>query len=321
MPVVRSLGCTRPRHLPAPANHNLGQVPGFFWMTTMPLLQSPPKSLHRLPPRAEDAFRRVVGRRVTPGDYEGVHTTSDLVIAAAYAQGAAQKTDDEPVVIVLNTKGLEALADVDVTLEAATTLDDRGLRRNFGEYEDLDEACDAEAEGVLVDGCNPGDEWFGCYTEQLQATGICAAFDGDNDAFRQWADEGVYTVEHTTNLLNQRRYMHDFTERRMVEVLAIPFIFPFIVEDDPYSYEDEEVLGRVEEAGWDLVTIDDIFSMNIHVPTTRIAKGKARNGGDVQYHGTTLSAARSAFPDTPFSPYPYPVPEDIDPSGVEDFVE
>ena len=81
----------------------------------MPLLQSPPKSIHRLPPRAEDAFRRVVGRRVTSEDYQGVHTTSDLVIAAAYAQGTAQMTGDEPVVIVLNTKGLDALADVDVT--------------------------------------------------------------------------------------------------------------------------------------------------------------------------------------------------------------
>jgi len=282
----------------------------------MPLLQSPPKSLHRLPPRAEDAFYRVVGRRVTREDYQGVHTTSDLVIAAAYAQGAAQKTGDEPVVIVLNTKGLDALADVDVTLEAARTLDDRAIRNEFAEYEDLYEACDAEAEGVQIDGCNPGGAWFDCYTEQLMATGICAAFDGDDDAFRQWADEGVYTVEHTTNLLNQRRYMHDFTERRLVEVFALPFILPFIMEDE-YG----EVLGRIEDAGWDLVTFDDIFSMNIHIPTTRIAKGKARNGRDVQYHGTTLSAAHSAFPDTPFSPYPYPVPEDIDPSGIEDFLE
>jgi len=269
-----------------------------------------------------------VGRRVTSEDYQGVHTTSDLVIAAAYAQGAAQKTGDEPVVIVLNTKGLDALADVDVTLEAARTLDDRSIRSHFAEYEDLDEACDAESEYAQIDGCNPGDVWFGCYTEQLRATNLCAAFDGDDDAFRQWADEGVYTVEHTTNLLDQRRYMHDFTERRMVEVLAIPFIFPFIVED-PWRDGDEEALGRVEGAGWDLVTIDDIFSMNIYIPTTRIAThstrvsprllGKARKNGGVQYHGTTLSAARSAFPDTPFSPYPYPVPEDIDPSGVEDF--
>ena len=158
--------------------------------------------------------------------------------------------------------------------------------------------------------------WFGCYTEELLAAGICAAFDGDDDAFRQWADEGVYTVEHTTNLLNQRRFMHDFTERRLVEVLAIPFILPFIVEGE-YG----EVLERIEGAGWDLVTIDDIFSMNIPIPTTRIAKGKARKNGGVQYHGTTLSAAHSAFPDTPFSPYPYPVPEDIDPSGIEDFLE
>jgi hypothetical protein len=68
---------------------------------------------------------------VTREDYQGVHTTSDLVIAAAYAQGAAQKTGDEPVVIVLNTKGLDALADVDVTLEAARTLDDRAIRNEF----------------------------------------------------------------------------------------------------------------------------------------------------------------------------------------------
>jgi hypothetical protein len=255
---------------------------------------------------------------VTREDYQGVHTTSDLVIAAAYAQGAAQKTGDEPVVIVLNTKGLDALADVDVTLEAARTLDDRAIRNEFAEYEDLYEACDAEAEEVQIDGCNPGGGWSDCYTEQLQATGICAAFDGDNDAFRQWADEGVYTVGHTTRLLDQRRYMHDFTERRLVEVLAVPFIFPFMVEA-PYSDEYEEVLWRIEGAGWDLVTIEDIFSMNIHVSTTSIAKGKARKNGGVQYHGTTLSAAHSAFPDTPFCPYPYPVPEDIDPSGIEDF--
>jgi hypothetical protein len=152
------------------------------------------------------------------------------------------------------------------------------------------------------------------------ATGICLAFDGD-DAFRQWADEGVYTVEHTTNLLNQRRYMHDFTERRLVEVLAVPFIFPFMVENEGGSDEYEEVIGRIAGAGWELVDWIDVSNRDIYVPTTRIAKGKARNGRDVQYHGTTLSAARSAFPDTPFCPYPYPVPEDIDPSGIEDFLE
>jgi hypothetical protein len=87
--------------------------------------------IYRAIKKIKRAFRRVVGRRVTREDYQGVHTTSDLVIAAAYAQGAAQKTGDEPVVIVLNTKGLDALADVDVTLEAARTLDDRAIRNEF----------------------------------------------------------------------------------------------------------------------------------------------------------------------------------------------
>lgn len=255
-------------------------------------------------------FERTVGRPTKPEDYYGVHTTGSVEIAGVYASGAwreAKAVDLEayPVILTLDVSGLHALPDVDAIAHAALLLADTSVRRQF-EGEDLQSAYDMwdiDCENIRV-----GADAHQAIAEHVQYSGgPMVAFD-DDEAWERWVRTGEYTDGEAARLVDQRRYLQDFTWGRVVEAQAMKPWWPELLEE-PYDDASEAKLKAVEEAGYKAVTVEDLGFANIIELTTIAEGGGAR--GDEQYHGTSSWHLARAFPGIGLPPSPFPVAPDI----------
>ncbi len=265
-----------------------------------PLLAIPPEGIHGLDVAGGRFFERAVGRPVTREDYYGVHTTGNQAIAMIYAMGAVQKVGGFPVILSLNVNGLEALPDVDAIAQAADLLGDSSLRSSY-EGMDLDEACDAGyGEGPMI---RPGDDVASAFMGVFEQNRFCSAFD-DEDEWKRWLETGEYSAETATNVVDQRRYMHDFGLDRLIEVFAAKPWWPYIV-DEPYDDEGGRRLEVIEDSGYKTISYEDLYNDHLMVESQGVATGRGSKAGYPQYHGTSSVLVQKAFPslgdlDNPF---------------------
>jgi len=276
------------------------------------LLSVPPKGVHGLDVAGGRFFEQVVGRPVTREDYYGVHTTDSLAIAATYATGAtfefwsgehyvrsAPGTDSYPVIISLNTSGLEALPDVDALAQAAEWLDAPWMRNQF-EGMSLDEAQDMwEYQSELQVGSDVG----ASVVEETVQRGVVWAFE-DEYAWEVWVERGEYTPEVAIALVQQKRFLTDIGYDRLVGIDAMKPWWPYVLEE-PYDETAEQKIERIAAAGYKAVTIEDFFYDQL-VDVQEVARGPAPDAY-VEYHGTSSISAQAAFPEVSLPPNPFPV--------------
>lgn len=270
-----------------------------------PLLSKPPRSVHGLDAAAGTFFRRMMGRSPTKADYEGVHTTTSLDVAAVYAMGAVKdEPSSYPVIIALNVFGLTALPDVDALAQASYILGDNSIRGQFDGV-DLQSASDAweyQSEyGV-------GDDVNSVVMESVvYGWGPMTAFldlpDGEAQ-WDHWVSTGEYTPEAAIALVKQRRYITDFGFERVVRIDAMKRWWPEVL------YPDDARVEEVESAGFHPVTLDELFGGNL-LELKEIVRGPAPDR-DVEYHGTSSRAAQLAFPEVTLPPNPFPTREPED---------
>jgi hypothetical protein len=265
-----------------------------------PLLAHPPVQYHKLSNTSR--FRWVMGREPLVSDYHGVHTTDDDAIAAAYAIATwvlrGEYKDDMPVLVRLNTDGLEPIADVDAMLqgfefynaarpEIAKQLRDGAsaeeIERSFDDYE-------GESEIHDLIGSDPAAVIFDDILRRPpNLISLLLEYGGDDAVGRFAAGEIQPPDRALSEVVSQRRYIADFDLDRIVGIDAVQPWWGEIVNED-----EEDAVDTIASAGWDVITFDDAASGNIQ-PTLRCIYGAAR-GGEHDYHGTTVGAVRAAFP-------------------------
>jgi hypothetical protein len=265
-----------------------------------PLAAKPPESYHRL--RNESGFRRVLGRAPTPEDYQGIHTTDSKAVAAAYAISAwtlrGQDPDDFPVVIRLDTTGIDPLPDVDAMLSGRDLYDSiRGevqaaLSRgeSAAQIEEDFEEFTLEPEVVGLIGTDPAAVIF----DEVQMypgnpISLLLEHGTGTDPVQRFATTGEVPPAALSEVVRQRRYMRDFDLDRVVGIDAVQPWWPEIVNED-----DEGDIEKIRDAGWDAITFDDAASGTIR-PKLKTIHGSPR-GGESDYHGTTAAMVRAAFP-------------------------
>jgi len=245
----------------------------------------------------------VLGRPIVDADYEGVHTTAALAVAAAYAIMTTDQDSHEgayPVVLVLDVSGLNALPDIDALALAAELLHDNGIRGQY-EGEDVQSAQDMQE----YEQSEIGEPVLNAVFKQAQDMNIPGAFGDDDDAFQHWVVTGEYPPRVAIALVSQKRYLSDIHADRLVEVLAVKPWSGYVLG----FYDDEDVaeeIESIEAQGYAVVTIEDT---EIGVTTQRVAKGPAPSS-NVEYHGTSSWHAMQAFSEIKLPANPFPIRED-----------
>jgi hypothetical protein len=292
------------------------------------LLAKPPDAVHRLDARGSDYARHVLGRRPTAADYDGVHTTTSMVVAAAYAMGAWSKRRDAsayPVILTLDTSGLQALPDIDALVQGYSVMGDmrRELRDALAAHDDdvdaiVDEFSDWEG-AIEADG-GVGDHPSVFVFEHVAGEPVTSFIEAlreqgrDDDeviaALRAWADRGDIDPAALTTIMQQRRYLADFDLDRIVAIDAVQpwWHETFDVYWDTGDEEAEERAEKIGAAGYKLWTMEDALSGGgIDVGKTRRLYERP-GGGSGEYHGTISSAVMSAFHGTTVIPHEPPFP-------------
>jgi hypothetical protein len=130
---------------------------------------------------------------------------------------------------------------------------------------------------------------------------------------KQWAKTGKAPPEVMMALVGQERYLEDIGEERLCGVSVVKPWFDQIIsedmlelmQDDPQA-ADARILADLEEHGYQLVSIEDVWSQNM---TTEVIWHKDfRKARRRRFHGTSLELARKAFPDIDWpelGPSPY----------------
>lgn len=265
-----------------------------------PLKAIPPKQYHKL--EKESQFRRVMGRAPKPEDYHGVHTTDSLPVAAAYAIASwtlrGQKSDDFPVVIRLDTTGIDAKPDVDAMVAGRDMYDairsdvQDELRRGKtpAQIARLYDDYGHEPEFAGLIGTDPAAAIF----DEIQMNpgnpiALLLEHSDRPNPVEHFAATGEVPPKALSEVVRQRRYMQDFDLDRVVGIDAVQPWWPEIVDDDR-----ETAIEKIRDAGWDAITYENAADGNIR-PSTKTIYGKPK-GGEHDYHGTTAGMLRKAFP-------------------------
>jgi hypothetical protein len=286
-----------------------------------PILAEPPVQMHSLKGSGGSYFKHIVGRSPSAQDYYGVHTTGNFEIAMAYAQGTADQESDPdayPVVISLCVDGLDALPDVDAVVKATEA--SQAIRHDAGD----DVIEEAESFESIREGNVVGEDPYYVYIGAIQEEGnIAQAFaDAAEDpqkAWDEWKRTGSVPVEVATSLVQQRRYPYDFDLSRVVRVDAIQTVWREIL-DDWWASEDEELEHKadvIKASGHAVITFEDIVYGNIPAKKKAIYEGSLDQCGHVEYHGTSSTRLKAAFPELQVPPPPFPVSE-VDDDDWED---
>lgn len=265
-----------------------------------PLKARPPEHYHQLD--NDKQFRRVMGRAPKPEDYHGVHTTDSLPVAAAYAMASwtlrDQKPEDFPVVIRLNTTGIEAKPDVDAMMSGMDLYDSirtevqkelqRG--RTASEIRRMYDGYGHEPEAVGLIGSDPAVAIF----DEIQMNpgnpiALLIEHSDKPNPVEHFAMTGEVPPKALSEVVRQRRYLQDFGLERVVGIDAVQPWWPEIVDDDR-----ETAIEKIRDAGWDAITYENAADGDIR-PSTKTIYGQAK-GGEHDYHGTTAGMVRKAFP-------------------------
>lgn len=279
------------------------------------LLAKPPVARHRL--RNTSQFRRLVGRQPTVADYEGVHTTSNRLIAAAYAMGSwsqvrATDPNDYPIIITLDVAGLEAHPDVDAMLRGGEAVADLlpEYRRMAGDGWTLADFVDdedyREADAQL--GEPPAAFIFEEVGFQLpaaiQSYADRSGEDGD-DVLQRFLSTGQLPPEVLTELVEQKRYLVDFGLDRIVRIEAVKPWWDQVL----LSFEDEEVPEH-EARGYYVFTLDEWPFSNVGETMTVYENRDLASRATEEYHGTVSSTVQQAFPGLIPDEPPFPVEDE-----------
>jgi hypothetical protein len=269
----------------------------------------------------------------------GIHTTPNELRAAVYAIQRAKVTNaDEPncaVIFELDTAGLDPLPDVDAMIEA------KHGNWIVGELLSVSEIAEALAEGdaeALAEAMNdyaentesfaegwPADEWLSMawyITEQYEQSSLPYVLrDMEPEELLSVMQEaqatGALPLEVWADVNEQYRYLTPIGLDRVRRIIAIRPVRDALWghdEDDPEgALQGEEFPPEDDESGPQIMSEEDFFEgswMPDQVVLWENRQLPLFSGEEprIEYHGTDLTRARSAFQELPElqeSPWPY----------------
>lgn len=277
-----------------------------------PLLSKPPIAAHRL--NDTRRFRQLFGRPPREADYEGVHTTGDKLIAAAYANGTWDDGDGYPVIIALNVTGLKPLPDVDAMLRGAEAVDDL-LRQYRSEvktgatfYSLLNE--DDFAQSDVQIGEPPSAFIF----EDIGGH-VLSAMESESDpeaVFEQFIKSGVLPDTVLIRMVDQQRYLSDFGLNRVVRIEAVrPWWQEVIAGED--DGEQDAKIEALEARGYTVFTLGDWPFTDPGQTRVLWESPRASKAKKVEYHGTASLVVEQAFPGLIPEETPFPLLDEEEP--------
>lgn len=298
-----------------------------------PLLSKPPQWLSDLNRAGTRRLEEFVGRS-TEDTRMGVHTTSNVALAAAYAMSGCNRRHSDfgsrseyPIVIELDITGLKYLADEDALAQLYETVKDpetlsiirEGLESGDSVYEiaqqmdEFDQQSDSRQVAELIEA--------GVYHRNIPRAVL--DFYGDDegkarDELQLLLRLGVIDQRIGVGLVDQRRYLRDFDLDRVVKVSVFrPWYNDIVMPWWDAGEDSEEALeaARIEAHGWKLYTVDDEGNWPLDKRDIWVNPAlRGRKGLQTQYHGTVSSLAQQAFPTLPWpASAPFPIlPESED---------
>jgi hypothetical protein len=285
-----------------------------------PLLAKPPGRFHRL--QDTRRYRKLIGHAPRDEDYDGVHTSSDDLIAAAYAMGtwsqASDQTASYPVLVTLDVSELTPLPDVDATLRGAEAADDllpsyRKLVReedwtldNFIEDDDYREADvgvgEPPAAFIFED---TGHHVAQAIRDYAEAEGT-----DENEVFDAFIKTGSLPAGVLTRMVQQQRYLNDFDTDRVVRIQAVKPWWHQVLLGGDEGKEDEKI-DKLEARGFRVFSLDDWpFSLRRGDLFTLYEAPDAEERENAEYHGTTSAVIEVAFPGLIPDTTPFPIEEE-----------
>lgn len=263
-----------------------------------PILARPPMQMHALQGGGRH-FAEVIGRQPGPDDYFGVHTTDDFAVAMTYARNAVDKESDPdayPVVVSICVDGLEELPDVDAIVKATEA--SQSLRA----YADEDVESQAESWEPEHLPPQPGDDPYYEYVDAMLANNNLAeafleAADDPQEAWDAWRETGEVPGPVASALVRQRRWASDIDLDRVVQIDAVKPIWTKLLDDwwNSGNEQAKAMAAELESKGWEVATIEHIIEGAL--PTDRKTLYRGGACGRVEYHGTSSTRLRMAFPD------------------------
>lgn len=282
-------------------------------MRRNPLLAKPPQSFHQ--PKTSLGLSEEF--------FSGVHTTTDKQIAAAYGIATWDLLGNRgyPVVLALDVSGLSPEPDADAMIQAGDTFKDNGFRRgvakSLSEGETFADLLAMEQSDGFMSERGVGDhpsnflfERMGQYPIQAIESYAEEAGVDPNDVVSEWVRTGKIPPRVLMLLVDQFRYTNDFDLDRVVQVTAVKPWWYQVVQ--PPNDDDEEAdIERLEGAGWQVWTLDDVTSDGNVIERVVYSAG-ADPAAQIEYHGTSSVALEQAFPGLlpKESPFPVKMPKD-----------
>jgi hypothetical protein len=248
-----------------------------------------------------DPFPSFVGAPAWGGTQGGVHTADTKDQAAAYANIKGEPPD-YPVILVIDTQGLDREVDVDVVRAA------KKLSEYLEREESVDEYMEKASEYLTPSYVSEGDvvqNWLFMRTEPSQDYVA-------NVAFLEYLDDAVYpddvferaktddlTDSEKMAIWGQGRYMIHIDEHRIVGAYLMKPWYPRVLAVDPV---DDTVAGVPTNAFIDHfddynLLFDDEQDTTDPFSSYKLVYGRDDDGNPhLEYHGTSWANLTRALP-------------------------
>lgn len=264
----------------------------------------------------------------------GFHTTGSFNIAVIYAQQKFESNIEEftineeyftrylsyPVVVTLDMTGLNPLTDYDVENILIPQISD--IVTSTTDYSEFKELVDMMGSDFSIDYPIETANAVLCISEGYGFDNITGSFfsfmeDADPEyaeyiykkiKYNKWDDE---LFKLAMSWMNQYRYTDIIGYERVLEVNYIKPFFPDLIE-----YDEEEKAEVVENYGFEVLSLDDIYNTFI-VSQSVYHVSQIPENAVVQYHGTGYDEIVGALPEIseffPIPPEPFntAVPSDL----------
>jgi len=263
--------------------------------------------------------------------YRGVHFAFTPEHAAIYACGKATK-EDPPVIIEIEPKGLKQQTDVDAIVDQSLTyyIDNKksewqSLLQSGKDIETISDEIINDIDGDLSNWEDGGDvmDTADDIIMQQQTPIPPSVIQGliSTKAPQQVINtinqliSGKISSKMLIKMVGQMRVNNSIDSSRVKAIYQVPWIdLSAEVTQDPYSMDDEQRDEYLEEQGWHMEGEDIVNENGQIIPSyesllydqwlslTTLYKNnqlyfKGYTSKDSIWHGTTLSRARSAYPD------------------------
>ena len=264
--------------------------------------------------------------------FPGFHTAENEETTYAYAQQkVAPETvgrvapedvadyliDDYPVVIELDMSGLPRLTDYDaehfvrpkllqlgqhIASEAARS--DQSLAEILEEHVEFGEDQRDWMPSTAVEYLY---HYGASVTEEPSAALLKVADDsGQPEEFLRRLADGQLSKNDLASITGQYRYLVDVPTGRISAVYYLKPWWPDVLDIES-GFEDEELFRAVQQAGWNVIDVEDVLSNSLEVMGTKVYGEPVMRGGRPEYHGTTYHNLVAAAPELelPVPPLPY----------------